>query len=204
MTNQELLCSFSARGRMLARHICSIGCVVVLGVALLMVMSETGFGQSGQTSGTAPQAASLPPGAPPLTPGAITLVPNTYKQDTVVFTLDPLEWFEYKYQMDKGATMIFSWKAPAKVGVEMHSEPADGPPRYAETFEKGEKGQSHGSYTAPFSGIHGWYWENLSEAPITITLHTAGFYRSAIEFRDRQRRTYELPDILRMSAYETK
>ncbi len=150
----------------------------------------------------AAQTASLPPGAPPLTPGAITLSLNTYKRDSVVFTLDPLEWFEYKYRIEKGETMVYSWKAPVMVGVEMHSEPDGAPRGYAETFEKSEKDQGHGSYTAPFSGIHGWYWENLTEQAITITLNSAGFYRSAVEFRYRQRKSHELSDVIVFRAFE--
>ena len=70
--------------------------------------------------------------------------------------------------------------------------------------EKGEKDQSHGIYTAPFAGIHGWYWENLTEQAITITLNSAGFYKSAIEFRGQKRTNHELPDVVKFSAYEGK
>ena len=40
-----------------------------------------------------------------------------------------------------------------------------------------------GSYTAPFDGVHGWYWENLTDSPVTITLRTAGFYADAALYR---------------------
>ena len=36
--------------------------------------------------------------------------------------------------------------------------------------------RGHGSFTAPFSGIHGWYWENFGTTPVTIQLMSAGFY----------------------------
>lgn len=33
---------------------------------------------------------------------------------------------------------------------------------------------------APFNGIHGWYWRNQGETPVTLTLKTSGFYRKLI------------------------
>ena len=43
--------------------------------------------------------------------------------------------------------------------------------------------QASGTLTAPFSGIHGWYWENTTDQPVTVTLTTAGFYNLSHEFR---------------------
>src|SRR5439155_19377510 len=40
-----------------------------------------------------------------------------------------------------------------------------------------------GTLTAPFSGIHGWYWENLGNQEITVTLTSSGFYNMSHEFR---------------------
>jgi hypothetical protein len=34
-----------------------------------------------------------------------------------------------------------------------------------------------------FAGIHGWFWENTTDAPVTVTLKSAGFYSLAHEFR---------------------
>ena len=57
-----------------------------------------------------------------------------------------------------------------------------------------------GSYTAPFPGIHGWYWLNLSEEePISVTLTTTGFYSYAMEFRADSRRRYE-PDAIEVPS----
>jgi hypothetical protein len=144
----------------------------------------------------AQQAEPLPPGAPPPTPEAHAVKANAYKRDSIVISLNALEWVEYKYRMEKGDTMVYSWVAPVPVKVEMHSEPQGGPRGYAEFFEKAEKPQGHGSYEAPFSGIHGWYFENLAQHPITITLNSSGFYQSAQEFRRQTPpKTYQLSDV---------
>ena len=36
--------------------------------------------------------------------------------------------------------------------------------------------EAHGSFIAPFTGQHGWYWRNLSDEPAIITLQASGYY----------------------------
>ncbi len=51
------------------------------------------------------------------------------------------------------------------------------------------------TYSAPFSGIHGWFWENRGTGAVDIDLVTSGFYDHAIEFRDgdQSRRDVQTP-----------
>ncbi len=35
--------------------------------------------------------------------------------------------------------------------------------------------EATGSLVAPFDGEHGWYWLNLHDGPVTITLTVTGF-----------------------------
>ena len=46
--------------------------------------------------------------------------------------------------------------------------------------------QASGTLTAPFPGIHGWYWENKPDQEVTVTLKTAGYYNISHEFRNGQ------------------
>ena len=46
--------------------------------------------------------------------------------------------------------------------------------RYLESKE-GLK-EEHGSLVAPFSGEHGWYWVNLADHSMTITLTVSGYF----------------------------
>ena len=121
---------------------------------------------------------------PPPTPGAISPQPAGYKQDMVEFTLAPKEGMEYKYRLEKGQTFVYSWTASAPVHFEMHSVPDGAPSTFAETFEKlDDRPAGHGSYTAPFPGIHGWYWQNRTEKPVTLKFNAAGFFTESQEFR---------------------
>ena len=108
-----------------------------------------------------------------------------YKTDMVELELAPTEWVESTYQLDEGASLLFSWQATGAVSYNFHSAPDGAPPGYAETFDAQESESAHGTYIAPFTGIHGWYWENLGSDYVTIRLTTAGFYGSAHEARDR-------------------
>jgi hypothetical protein len=112
---------------------------------------------------------------------------NEYRADAREFTIPPTSGMEFKYNLNKGATMIYSWKATGFVDFDFHTEPAGKPASASDSFEKGEGVQKKGGYTAPYDGIHGWYWENKGTAPVTVTLTTAGFYERAMLFLPKER-----------------
>lgn len=138
--------------------------------------------------------ALLPAGSElkPTTDGPISQYSAPFKTDALVFTLGPYDYVEYKYQLLQGAQMTFSWKGSEPVINDFHGD-VDADPNQVESFDKSNWQEAHGTFTAPFSGIHGWYWENPTGHPITVTLHTSGFYASAIEFRsDKTQVKHEL------------
>jgi hypothetical protein len=110
-----------------------------------------------------------------------------FKSETVDFAIGPRQGMEYKYRLDKGEALLYSWKATAPVNVEFHAEPDGAPRGYAQTYEKADRQTAaSGTLTAPFPGIHGWYWENTTDQPITVTLSSAGYYNLSHEFRSGQ------------------
>ena len=52
--------------------------------------------------------------------------------------------------------------------------------RYQED-QRGSSGQS-GSLVAPFAGEHGWYWVNLSDHPVTVSLTVTGFFDEIVDY----------------------
>ncbi len=109
--------------------------------------------------------------------------PGGFRQETVEFRIAPRGSLEYKYRLDKGQPMFYAWKATTTVNFEAHAEPDGAPRGYAQSYEKGAAAADSGTLTAPFAGIHGWYWENPSDTEATVTLTTAGFYTISHEFR---------------------
>jgi len=116
---------------------------------------------------------------------AALVVPQerAFKGETVEFKVAAREGMEYKYRLDKGEALLYSWKASVPVEYEFHAEPDGAPRGYAQSYEKKAGRQDSGTLTAPFPGIHGWYWENPTSTPITVTLTSAGYYNIAHEFR---------------------
>jgi hypothetical protein len=109
---------------------------------------------------------------------------RAFNQETVEFKVAPHQGMEYKYRLDKGEALLFSWKATGRVSYELHAEPDGAPAGCAQSYEKGHgTDQASGTLTAPFPGIHGWYWENPGSEELTVTLRTAGFYNMSHEFR---------------------
>ena len=118
--------------------------------------------------------------------GTSIIAPQTraYQHETVKLEIAPGDSVEYKYRLDKGEALLYSWNATAPVNYEFHAEPDGAPRGYAETYEKKSATDvASGTLTAPFSGIHGWYWENTDRVAVTVTLSAAGFYNMSHEFR---------------------
>jgi hypothetical protein len=134
---------------------------------------------------TGSKAESKPVGARPVAApaGIYTAQPGIFKTDSEDLSLMPGEGVEIKYHMQKGAGMLYSWKATGPVAFEFHGEPDKKPNKdYFESYELNDQaGSDHssGSFTAPSTGIHGWFWENKGKKEVQIHLVTAGFYDSA-------------------------
>ena len=65
-----------------------------------------------------------------------TAQPRIYKVDSEDFRLTPGRGVEFKYHMQKGAVMVYSWKASGKVMFEFHGEPDQKPnPDYYNSYE---------------------------------------------------------------------
>ena len=106
-----------------------------------------------------------------------------FNSETVEFTLGPEAWIEYKYRLEQGESLLYAWSATGAVNFEFHAEPDGGPAGYAQTYEKSQGRAVSGTLTAPFSGIHGWYWQNTGAQPVTVKLTSSGFYNLSHEFR---------------------
>ena len=118
-----------------------------------------------------------------------------YRVDAAELDLYPAEWVEIFYRLDEGSNMLFTWVASGPVTYNFHASPDGAPAGYAESFDAQDSQEGHGTYTAPFTGIHGWYWENVGTEEITVTLTTAGFYTSVEEGRARASGYKDLTDI---------
>jgi hypothetical protein len=95
-------------------------------------------------------------------------------RDEVSYTLAPGEGIEVKLVMEEGQTARFFWTANgAVVNYDTHG---DGSGQKV-SYEQGRGvPEQAGELTAAFTGNHGWFWRNRTDAPVTVTLRTAGDY----------------------------
>ncbi|HOB14485.1 MAG TPA: hypothetical protein PK680_05825 [Novosphingobium sp.] len=89
---------------------------------------------------------------------------------------------EYKVRLPRGGAMLYSWQAEgAKVADDFYAEfhghtlAEHGKMTVAE-YRKVSETANSGALTAPFAGIHGWYFLNTSERPVTVHLKVTGFF----------------------------
>jgi hypothetical protein len=95
-------------------------------------------------------------------------------RDEVSYTLNPGEGIEVKLAMDEGQVARFFWTANGSVvNFDLHG---DGGGQKI-SYEQGRGvPEASGELTAAFSGNHGWFWRNRTEAPVTVTLRAGGDY----------------------------
>ena len=113
------------------------------------------------------------PMAPPETARFYT---SPIRSNVIEIPLKVDERLEYKVRMKAGETIVYSWtvdNGAAYYDFHAESEPDGRDLRYK---EEQEASNGHGSLVAPFDGIHGWFWLNLEDDPIVITLRVSGFY----------------------------
>jgi hypothetical protein len=102
------------------------------------------------------------------------------RTDTVTITLPPKGKTEVKAVMAVNKVIVYTWKTDKGVAyVDFHGHSPDWTNkkafvRYLEA--KGGVAADSGSLVAPFSGEHGWYWENRQDHPVTITLTVTGYH----------------------------
>lgn len=124
----------------------------------------------------------------PAPPSVATVpAPTWFKEDVYKVELRPFEGVEYKYRLEAGASLVYSWEASAPVKFEFHGEPDGAAAKYFDSYSKGKDAGARGGFTAEKPGIHGWFWENTDATRVILTLRTAGFYSRSIEFRDGER-----------------
>ena len=170
------------RGGLLKHTLIALSSSAVI-LAIFVLPAEygidpTGFGQRmGLLALAAPTAAAQVPDIPMAPPETARFYAAPPSANVIEIPLKVDEDLEYKVRMKAGETIVYSWSVDnGKAYYDFHaaSEPAGRDLRYKEEQEGSANG--HGSLVAPFNGIHGWYWLNLEDHPIVITLRVSGFY----------------------------
>lgn len=85
---------------------------------------------------------------------------------------------EYKFQINQFDKLTYKWSTDGKpLYFDLHGEPQGDTTGYFESYAIATLNKMAGSFTAPFDGSHGWYWENTSNEPVSIQLSVNGHYQ---------------------------
>lgn len=95
-------------------------------------------------------------------------------QDVWEYELAPFESIEFKYTIPEGEPIAFRWEGTAPLDYDMHAHPFEGGVELTESYGIGEAQVMQGRYIPPFTGIHGWFWENRSMDNVIIRLEASG------------------------------
>lgn len=163
----------AARLAAIGRQLAAIG--AVMGVAPIppRPVAEDADAPPAADPATAPlQSAAASPDAQPQPQPPAPAAPGW--RDEITYTLAPAEGIEVKLVMEEGAVAEFDWNADGAVlNYDTHGE-GDGQ-KASYDQGRGVPGQE-GTLIAAFSGSHGWFWRNRTDAPVTLTLRTRGEY----------------------------
>ncbi len=88
---------------------------------------------------------------------------------------------EYKALMQQGDSISFRWSTDGEAYYDFHAHDEAFGEEFFTRYAEGEGSSDAGSIVAAYDGQHGWFWLNISDAPITITLEVMGFYDEIIE-----------------------
>ncbi len=188
------------RGTMIAAVVAAIALVLVVlpaeygidatGAGKALGLTKLSAAASAAAPAAKPVSAAAAPAAPPT--GSTVSAPGelrgetvsskpalAYRADEMEVVLPPGRGLEVKTRLSKGETLIYGWKTTnaEKVDHDFHGEPVNAKENEFESFilEDGVS-ESKGTLIAPFTGLHGWYWKNTSDAPVTVQLRASGFY----------------------------
>jgi len=103
---------------------------------------------------------------------------TTHWQDTVAISIPPGKELEYKFYISKGEKLEFVWDTDGiALYFDFHGEPEGDKTGYFKSFKESTQSHSSGTLIVPFTGSHGWYWENRSNQTAKIILKTRGKYK---------------------------
>lgn len=103
------------------------------------------------------------------------------KTEVLEIALDLDATVEYKALMQQGDSISFRWSTDGEAYYDFHAHDEAFGDEFFTRYAEGEGSSSAGTIVAAYDGQHGWFWLNISDAPITITLEVMGFYDEIVE-----------------------
>ncbi len=119
----------------------------------------------------------------PLAGTALSRATTNLRKDSVTVVVPAYEGVELKAEMQVGQSLAFDWRTDGEtLYTDMHGEPPNaGENEFTSYWKENQQSAGQGTLIAQFEGTHGWYWQNMSEEDITVTIDASGFYQNIYE-----------------------
>ena len=154
----------------------SIAAGILAGVALVLFVLPAEYGKDPTGIGTALGLTRLAQTNTYVRPVFDPEVEGN-RQDNVDIVIPAGGGLEYKLHVKKGEHVEYSWSSSnTALYFDFHGEPDGDETGYYESYAEGTAAGLAGALDAPFDGNHGWYWENNTGEPVTVSLLTFGTY----------------------------
>lgn len=102
---------------------------------------------------------------------------GTDEFQTIEVTVPAGHGVEYKFIMAQYQKLEYEWITDSTaLYFDLHGEPEGDTTGYFESYAIATIGEMKGSFTAPFTGSHGWYWKNTYDKPVKVQLMFKGEY----------------------------
>lgn len=109
------------------------------------------------------------------------------RNDTIKVVVAAGKGIEYKFKGLKLGSIKYDWSTSESdiVYIDFHGEVAqENPPEevFYESYTLAYSNNMAGTFTAPFTGKHGWYFRNKNTRDVIVTLHLEGAYELLEEY----------------------
>lgn len=102
---------------------------------------------------------------------------NQQETDIIEVIVPAGRGVEYKFSMTQFKKMEYQWQTDGtELFFDLHGEPEGDTTGYYESYAIATLTEMKGSFTTPFTGVHGWYWKNTSDKAVVVKLTVGGEY----------------------------
>jgi len=121
--------------------------------------------------------------AAPVATVALSRADIPLRTETLTVVVPAYEGIELKADMKTGQSLAFDWRTDgAALYTDMHGEPPQPTENeFTSYWKENEQRAGQGTLVASFDGTHGWYWQNMTENPVTVTARVSGFFQDIHE-----------------------
>jgi hypothetical protein len=114
---------------------------------------------------------------------ALSRADTILKRDTLTVVVPAYEGIELKARMKAGQPLVFDWRTDGEpLYTDMHGERLNAAENeFTSYWKEAEQNAGRGTLVAQFEGTHGWYWQNMSDNAVTVTVDVSGFYQDIHE-----------------------